>query len=68
MTAGFGHDATLGRAGIAVRCEAVQGTRGVDTWAKSWHGVQNVIEQWLKLQYYRLYVLPFRLREHQITK
>lgn len=54
--------ATLGRAGIAVRCEPVQGSRGVDTWARSWHGVQDVAEQWLKLQYYRLYVLPFRLR------
>lgn len=51
--------ATLGAAGIAVRCEPVQGPRGVNTWTRSWHGIQNVVEQWLKLQYYRLYVLPF---------
>ena len=55
------YGATLGRAGITVRCEPVQGTRGVGTWTQSWHGVQGVAEQWLKLQYYRLYVLPFRI-------
>jgi hypothetical protein len=53
------YEATLGRAGIAVRCEPVQGSLGVDNWTRSWHGVQDVAEQWLKLQYYRLYVLPF---------
>lgn len=51
--------ATLGRAGIAVWCEPVQGSRGVKTWTHSWHGVQEVSEQWLKLQYYRICVLPF---------
>ena len=56
------YGATLGPAGITVRCEPFQGTRGVDTWARTWHGIQNVLEEWLKLQYYRLYVLPFRLR------
>jgi len=56
------YGATLGRAGITVRCEPVQGTREVSTWTRSWHGVEVVAEQWLKLQYYRLYVLPFRLR------
>ena len=55
------HAATLGRAGIAVRCQPVQGVRAPDTWTRSWHGIQNVVEQWFKLQYYRLYVLPFRL-------
>lgn len=51
--------ATLGRAGVLVRCEPVEGTRGVATWTRSWHGIQNVVEQWLKLQYYRFWVLPF---------
>ena len=55
------YGATLGRAGITVRCEPVRGRRGVETWTESWHGIQDVAEQWLKLQYYRLYVLPFRL-------
>ena len=51
--------ATLESAGIVVRCQPVQGSRGVDTWMKSGHGVQEVVEQWLKLQYYRLFVVPF---------
>jgi hypothetical protein len=55
------YGATLGRAGITVRCEPVWGRRGLETWTESWHGVQDLVEQWLKLQYYRLYVLPFRL-------
>jgi hypothetical protein len=55
------YDATLGRAGIAVRYEPVEGTRSVTTWTRSWHGIQEVAEQWLKLEYYRLYVLPFSL-------
>ena len=50
--------ATLGRAGITVRCEPVQASVGVEHWTRSWHGIQDVVEQWLKLQYYRLYVLP----------
>jgi hypothetical protein len=54
------YGATLGRAGVAVRCEPVQGSRGVDSWTQSWHGIQGVVEQWMKLQYYRIFVLPFR--------
>ena len=50
--------ATLGRVGITVHCEPVQGSPGVSNWTQSWHGIQNVVEQWLKLQYYRFYVLP----------
>jgi hypothetical protein len=60
------YEATLGRAGVTVRCEPVKGTRGVDTWTASWHGIQQVAEQWLKLHYYRLYVLPFRVGSQQI--
>jgi len=55
------YGATLGRAGVKLTCEPVQGTRGVDTWSGTWHGIQDVAEQWLKLQYYRLYVLPFQI-------
>jgi hypothetical protein len=52
------YDATLGRAGIAVRYQPVQTSVGLRAWTRSWHGIQGVVEQWLKLQYYRLYVLP----------
>lgn len=54
------YGATLGKAGVTVRCDVVEGTRDATTWADSWHGIQNAVEQWLKLQYYRLYILPFR--------
>jgi hypothetical protein len=36
---------------------------GVNTpknWTQTWHGIQGVTEQWLKLQYYRFYVLWHR--------
>ena len=33
------YGATLGRAGITVRCEPVQAGRQVDNWTRSWHGV-----------------------------
>jgi len=56
------YDATLGAGGITVRCEPVRDDRDPSTWADSWHGMQNVAEQWLKLQYYKLYVLPFKAR------
>ena len=56
------YGAVLGPAGITVRCEPVRGMRDVNSWTRSWHGVQDVAEQWLKLQYYKWYVLPFRLR------
>ena len=52
---------TLGGAGIAVRCDPVPGSRGPGDWTKSWHGIEDVVQQYAKLQYYRLYVLPFRL-------
>lgn len=54
--------ATLGAAGIAVTCEPVPEGRDVNTWTHSWHGIQEVMEQWAKLQYYQFYVLPFRVR------
>jgi len=48
---------TLGKAGITVRCAPVEGSRGVRTWTKSWHGIQEVMEQWAKLQYYRFHLV-----------
>ena len=55
------YEATLGRAGIRVTCKPVRGLQTDNTWPQSLHGIQNVLEQWLKLQYYKLYILPFRL-------
>jgi hypothetical protein len=49
------------RAGIAVSCVPVFGEVGASNWLYTWHGVQEVAEQFAKLEYYRFYVLP-RLR------
>ena len=54
------YSAVLRGTGMAVYCQPVQGSRGVTNWTRSWHGIQEVAEQWLKLQYYRFSVLPFR--------
>jgi hypothetical protein len=53
------YDAVLRKAGISVSCIPVFGQRTPQTWARTWHGIQEVAEQFLKLQYYRVYVLPF---------
>ena len=42
------YEATFGRAGITVRCEPVQGAMGVSNWTRNWHGIQDVMEQWLR--------------------
>jgi hypothetical protein len=53
------YDSVLGGAGVAVYCVPVFGTVTPDTWTGTWHGIQEVALQFLKLQYYRFYVLPF---------
>jgi hypothetical protein len=55
----------FGDAGIATRCVPVFGPMTADTWTQSWHGIQQVAEQFLKLQFYRFYVMPFVARSHQ---
>jgi len=44
-------------AGISVGCVPVFGTTAVETWTDTWHGIQEVAEQFAKLQYYRFFVL-----------
>jgi hypothetical protein len=51
--------AVLGDGGTQVRCDPVFGRTGPQRWAETWHGVQSVGTEFLKLQYYRFYVLPF---------
>jgi hypothetical protein len=45
--------------GIQVRCAPVFTPGSAERWMDSWHGIWNVGEQFVKLQYYRFYVLPF---------
>jgi hypothetical protein len=51
----------FGGAGLAVHCVPVFG-RSPEHWTQTWHGIQEVVEEFMKLQYYRFYVLPFRAR------
>ena len=51
--------ATLGPAGIVVRCVPVAASHNPEIWLDRWHGIQSVAEQWLELQCHRFWVLPF---------
>jgi hypothetical protein len=43
--------------GVQVRCDPVFGRATPERWGNSWHGIQGVAEEFVKLQYYRFYVL-----------
>ena len=47
----------LGEAGIEIGCVPVFEGHTAENWTTSWHGVQVVTEQFVKLQYYRFYAL-----------
>jgi hypothetical protein len=51
------YSTVLKPAGIDVGCVPVFGTKTLTTWRKTWHGIQEVVEQFSKLQYYRFSVL-----------
>src|SRR2546425_7641579 len=56
------YDAVLGDRGTQVHCAPVFGRATPERWAETSHGIQRVAEEFLKLQYYRFYVLPFMRR------
>jgi len=56
------YQAVFGEAGIAVHCVPVFRRIGPEHWTETWHGIQEVLEEFVKLQYYRFYVLPLRTR------
>ena len=43
--------------GITVYIQPVFGSRTADNWFRSWHGIQEIGLQFIKLWYYRLAVL-----------
>jgi len=51
--------AVLGERGMQVRCDPVIARATPERWMDTWHGVQGAAEEFLKLQYYRFYVMPF---------
>ena len=60
MRSSLVYHAVLDPAGINVSCIPVFGQRTPKNWTETWHGVQEVAKQFLKLQYYRFYVLWVR--------
>ncbi len=59
------YQAVLARAGITVYCVPVFVGAALEDWTQSWHGIQEVSNQFLKLQFYRFYVL--QLPSHSAT-
>lgn len=53
------YQTVLEAAGIQVYCIPVFGEKTPANWTATWHGIQEVTEQLVKLQFYRFYVLPF---------
>jgi hypothetical protein len=51
------YHAVLDPAGIKVSCMPVFGERTPKNWTATWHGIEEVTKQFLKIQYYRFYVL-----------
>jgi len=43
--------------GVEVRCDPVFGWATPERWSNTWHGIQSVAEEFVKLQYYRFYFL-----------
>src|SRR5262249_15038926 len=57
------YQSVLREVGTQVSCVPVFGRADPEHWTDTWHGIQNVTEEFLKLQYYRFYVIPFLFRE-----
>jgi hypothetical protein len=51
------YSTVLKPAGISVGCFPAFGNKSIQNWSKTWHGIQEVGLEFLKLQYYRFYVL-----------
>jgi hypothetical protein len=52
------YDTVLRPAAISTRCMPVLDSRMLDTWPRTWHGIEQVLEQYIKLEYYRFFILP----------
>ena len=48
----------LSERGIAMSCLPVFADRDRSSWTATWHGIEDVSLQFLKLQYYRFWVMP----------
>jgi hypothetical protein len=51
------YQAVLAPAGISVHCVPATGPGAPENWTTSWHDIEDMTEQFLKLLFYRFYVL-----------
>jgi len=51
------YETVFSPAGISVGCAPTRGTTTPKNWTSTWHGMQDVFEQFAKLQYYRFYAI-----------
>jgi hypothetical protein len=51
------YDSLLSPLNVRVSVAPVFGSARPENWTRTWHGIQNVVLQWVKLQYYRWAVL-----------
>lgn len=58
--------ATLRDVGMKVYCVPVFSHTTPESWANTWHGIEDVAQEFVKLQYYRFYVLPFLVRRGEV--
>jgi hypothetical protein len=54
------HQTVLTPVGITVHCVPDSRLEAREHWTESWHDLEEITEQFLKLLFYRLYVLPNR--------
>lgn len=52
------YSTVFGEAGITTSCIPVFGQISPENWTQTWHGIEDVVEQYGKLLYYRFYVMP----------
>ena len=53
------YETIFGESGIKTFCDPVFGELRIETWTNTLHGIQQVLVQQSKLQYYRFFVMPY---------
>jgi hypothetical protein len=51
------YETVFAPSGIRVGCAPTMGKTTPENWTNTWHGIENVAEQFVKLQYYRFYAI-----------
>lgn len=56
------YEKVFGPAGVQISCVPVFGLKTPGNWRQTWHGVEEVTLQWMKLWYYRLFILQWTVQ------